>query len=120
MLPIVYGDKNRIRQVFINIIDNAIKYSSDGDTVTVTAEECDGDVQITVSDTGCGIKESDLPKVKTKFYKANHTRRGSGIGLAVADEIMTMHGGKLELKSREGEGTTVIITLPAKNKTKQE
>jgi signal transduction histidine kinase len=120
MLPIVYGDKNRIRQVFINIIDNAIKYSSDGDTVTVTAEECDGDVQITVADTGCGIKESDLPKVKTKFYKANHTRRGSGIGLAVADEIMTMHGGKLELKSREGEGTTVIITLPAKNKTKQE
>lgn len=122
MLPIVFGDKNRIRQVFINIIDNAIKYSSPGDTVTINAEEADGGVKITVVDTGCGIKESDLAKVKTKFYKANHTRRGSGIGLAVADEIVAMHDGKLELKSREGVGTTVIITLPesAKEKTSQE
>lgn len=114
MLPFVFGDKNRIRQVFINIIDNAVKYSSPGDTVTVEASEENGNVQVTVTDTGCGIKESDLAKVKTKFYKANHTRRGSGIGLAVADEIITMHGGKLNIKSREGEGTTVIITLPAK------
>ena len=114
MLPVVFGDKNRIRQVFINIIDNAVKYSSPGDTVTISAEEKEGSVVITVADTGCGIKESDLSKVKTKFYKANHTRRGSGIGLAVADEIISMHGGTLELKSREGEGTTVIITLPEK------
>lgn len=114
MLPFVYGDKNRIRQVFINIIDNAVKYSSPGDTVTIEATEADGKIQVTVSDTGCGIKESDLAKVKTKFYKANHTRRGSGIGLAVADEIIAMHGGALDIKSREGEGTTVIITLPAK------
>lgn len=115
MLPIVYGDKNRIRQVFINIIDNAVKYSSSGDTVTVTAEESDGKVRITVADTGCGISEADLSKVKTKFYKANHTRRGSGIGLAVADEIIIMHGGTLDIKSREGEGTAVTITLPAKS-----
>lgn len=114
MLPFVYGDKNRIRQVFINIIDNAVKYSSAGDTVTIEASETSGKVKVTVSDTGCGIKESDLAKVKTKFYKANHTRRGSGIGLAVADEIIAMHGGALDIKSREGEGTTVIITLPAK------
>ncbi len=114
MLPFVYGDKNRIRQVFINIIDNAVKYSSAGDTVTIEASETGGNVKVTVSDTGCGIKESDLAKVKTKFYKANHTRRGSGIGLAVADEIIAMHGGALDIKSREGEGTTVIITLPAK------
>lgn len=115
MLPIVYGDKNRIRQVFINIIDNAVKYSSPGDTVTVTAEESDGKVRITVADTGCGISEADLSKVKTKFYKANHTRRGSGIGLAVADEIIIMHGGTLDIKSREGDGTAVTITLPAKS-----
>lgn len=115
MLPFVYGDKNRIRQVFINIIDNAVKYSSPGDTVTVTAEEAGGAIRVSVADTGCGIKESDLSKVKTKFYKANHTRRGSGIGLAVADEIIAMHGGSLDIKSREGAGTTVIITLPAKS-----
>ncbi|MCR5600466.1 MAG: HAMP domain-containing histidine kinase [Ruminococcus sp.] len=114
MLPFVYGDKNRIRQVFINVIDNAVKYSSAGDTVTIKAYENGESVVITVKDTGCGIKQSDLSKVKTKFYKANHTRRGSGIGLAVADEIISMHGGTMEITSEgEGMGTTVIITLPA-------
>ena len=114
MLPFVYGDKNRIRQVFINVIDNAVKYSSAGDTVTIMAYEKGGSVVVMVTDTGCGIKSSDLSKVKTKFYKANHTRRGSGIGLAVADEIITMHGGTMDITSEgEGKGTTVIITLPA-------
>ena len=112
MLPIINGDKNRLRQVFINIIDNAIKYSNSGCTVNVEASEVDGCIQIVVEDNGCGIKASDLPRVKTKFFKANHTRRGSGIGLAVADEIITMHGGTLEVQSQENVGTTVIITLP--------
>ncbi len=115
MLPFVYGDKNRIRQVFINVIDNAVKYSEPRDTVTIKAREKDGKIVVSVKDTGCGIKESDLAKVKTKFYKANHTRRGSGIGLAVADEIIAMHGGKLDIySSGEGKGTTVTITLPPK------
>ena len=116
MLPFVCGDKNRIRQVFINIIDNAIKYSDQGGTVSITAEEADGGnaVRVTVADNGCGIKQSDLGKVKTKFYKPNHTRRGSGIGLAVADEIVAMHNGTLDIESEENVGTTVIITLPAK------
>ena len=114
MLPFVYGDKNRIRQVFINIIDNAVKYSSAGDTVTIRAFENDGNIMVSVTDTGCGIKSSDLSKVKTKFYKANHTRRGSGIGLAVADEIIAMHGGSMDITSPgDGKGTTVTITLPA-------
>jgi signal transduction histidine kinase len=112
MLPFVYGDKNRIRQVFINIIDNAIKYSDPGGHVHVEAAEHNGNIVVSVSDTGCGIKASDLPKIKTKFYKPNHTRRGSGIGLAVADEIITAHGGKLDITSEEGLGTTVTITLP--------
>ncbi len=116
MLAFVFGDKNRIRQVFINIIDNAVKYSSAGDTVTIKAMEKDDNVIVSVADTGCGIKESDLAKVKTKFYKANHTRRGSGIGLAVADEIISMHGGSMDITSKgEGMGTTVTITLPAKS-----
>ena len=117
MLPFVYGDKNRIRQVFINIIDNAIKYSDEGGLVEITAESADNDraVRITVRDHGCGIKKSDLDKVKIKFYKPNHTRRGSGIGLAVADEIVGMHNGTLEIDSEENVGTTVTITLPAKD-----
>ncbi len=112
MLPLINGDKNRLRQVFINIIDNAIKYSNPKCTVNVEASEVDGSIQIVVEDNGCGIKATDLPRVKTKFFKANHTRRGSGIGLAVADEIVTMHGGTLEVQSQENVGTTVIITLP--------
>jgi signal transduction histidine kinase len=112
MLSFVYGDKNRLRQVFINIVDNAIKYSDKGDTVSVEAYEEHGEICISVSDTGMGISKDDLPKVKTKFFKANHTRRGSGIGLAVADEIIQRHGGTLTLNSEEGVGTTVLITLP--------
>lgn len=117
MLPFVFGDKNRIRQVFINIIDNAIKYSSSGGTVTINAyeDEKEKKVVVSVTDTGCGIKPADLAKVKTKFFKANHTRRGSGIGLAVADEIITMHNGTMDITSAgEGLGTTVTIVLLAK------
>ena len=117
MLPFVFGDKNRIRQVFINIIDNAIKYSDPDGLVQITADAAEDNsaVRITVQDHGCGIKQSDLGKVKTKFYKPNHTRRGSGIGLAVADEIVTLHNGTLDIDSEEGVGTTVTITLPAKD-----
>jgi signal transduction histidine kinase len=112
MLPFINGDKNRIRQVFINVIDNAIKYSNSGSTITISAEEVGGAIQVTITDNGVGISKADLPRVKTKFFKANHTRRGSGIGLAVADEIITMHGGSLEITSELGVGTNVTITLP--------
>ncbi len=113
MLPFICGDKNRIRQVFINVIDNAIKYSDKGGLVSIQALMEDSDhIRIDVSDTGCGISKHDLPKIKTKFYKANHTRRGSGIGLAVADEIIAMHGGRLDITSEQNVGTTVTIILP--------
>ena len=111
-LPVIVGDKNRLKQVFVNVIDNAIKYSDEGDTVTVDAYTDENFVCISVSDTGCGIKAADLPKIKTKFYKANLTRRGSGIGLALADEIVKMHNGSLDIDSEENVGTTVLIRLP--------
>lgn len=108
----VIGDKNRLRQVFINIIDNALKYTEAGGTIDIVAEKNDSSVTISVADTGVGIAPEDLPKVKQKFYKANSTKHGSGIGLAVADEIVSMHGGLLEVESELGYGTTVTITLP--------
>lgn len=113
MLPFVYGDRSRLRQVFINIIDNAVKYSNAGGRVTVEALQVKSDVVILISDTGVGIAAEDLPKIKTKFYKANHTRRGSGIGLAVANEIVEMHGGSIIINSEIGKGTTVQISLPS-------
>ena len=107
-----------MRQVFVNIIDNALKYTDKGDKICVCAEQKDGCVVIRVSDTGLGIASEDLPHVTQKFYKANMTRRGSGIGLAVVDEIVTMHGGTLDIQSTYGVGTTVTITLPAMPETK--
>lgn len=108
----VYGDRNKLRQVFVNIIDNAIKYSDSGGTVTISPAVKGGRFTVTVSDIGIGIREEDLPQIKQKFFKANSTRRGSGIGLAVADEIVTRHDGSLEVASRYRSGTTVTVTLP--------
>lgn len=108
----VYGDRNRLKQVFVNIIDNALKYTEAGGSVTVSSQLDPEHVRVIVKDTGCGIPAEHLPNVKKKFYKANQLVRGSGIGLAVADEIVAMHGGTLELESKEGEGTTVTISLP--------
>ena len=112
MLPVVVGDRNRLRQVFINIIDNALKYSFADGVVNITVEVIGDKIIITVADNGCGISAEDLPKVKQKFYKANQTVRGSGIGLAVADEIVKLHNGELDIDSTEGVGTTVSIILP--------
>lgn len=112
MLPPVLADSNRMKQVFINIIDNAIKYSEESDTIKIIAKEQDGNVVISISDEGAGISAKDLPRVKEKFFKANTTKRGSGIGLAVANEIMLAHNGKLDIESEEGVGTTVYIVLP--------
>ena len=112
-LPPVYGDVDRLRQVFVNIIDNALKYTRTGGTITVSSRQDNGWVEVTISDTGCGIPAEHLPNVKKKFYKANQLVRGSGIGLAVADEIVRLHGGALEIESQEGVGTTVTISLPS-------
>lgn len=108
----VSGDPNRLKQVFINIIDNAVKYTEKGGQVLVDQFTEDGCVRITVKDTGVGIPAQDIDRIKEKFYKANKTVRGSGIGLAVADEIIKQHGGLLFIESTEGVGTTATIVLP--------
>lgn len=106
------ADPNRIKQVFVNILDNAFKYTEQGGMVSVEAF-IDGDrLIIQVLDTGCGIAQEDLPNVKMKFYKANIQVRGSGIGLAVVDELVKMHNGTLDIQSKLGIGTTVTVVLP--------
>ena len=108
----IMADRDRIKQVFINVIDNAIKYTSAGGHVVVSLFNEEACVRITISDTGCGIPAKDIDHVKEKFFKANNNVRGSGIGLAVADEIIRNHNGLLFLESTENEGTTVTIVLP--------
>jgi len=111
-LPPVMGDKSRLKQVFVNVLDNAFKYSEQGGIVAVSTVNNQNHIKILISDTGCGIPKSDLSRVKEKFFKGNSTRRGSGIGLAVSDEIICLHGGTLEISSEENKGTTVTIALP--------
>ena len=106
------GDFNRIKQVFINVIDNALKYNQPGGKIFINSKLEEGCVQVTVADTGVGIAAADLDRVKEKFFKANKTVRGSGIGLAVADEIIKQHNGLLLVDSTESVGTTVTIVLP--------
>ena len=108
----VMGDADRLKQVFINIIDNAVKYTESGGQVLINQLHEEGCARIVVSDTGVGIPAQDIDRVKEKFYKANKVVRGSGIGLAVADEIIKQHHGLLFIESTEGVGTTATIVLP--------
>lgn len=120
MLSPVLGDINRLRQVFVNIIDNALKYTTTGGTVNVVAGESEGFIHVVISDNGCGIPPEHLPNVKKKFYKANQTVPGSGIGLALADEIISMHSGKLDIESQENVGTAVTIIIPTLKQLEKE
>ncbi len=109
---VVMGDRDRLKQVFINIIDNAVKYTVGAGQVLVSANVEEACVRVTVTDTGVGIPAQDIDRVKEKFYKANKTVRGSGIGLAVADEIIKQMNGLLFIESTENVGTKVTIVLP--------
>ncbi len=111
-LPPLTGDAARIKQVLVNLLDNAVKYSRAGDRVRVDAATVENGVQIVVSDTGVGIDAAQLDKVRQKFYQTDAANPGSGIGLAMADEIVRLHGGRLELDSEAGVGTTVTVWLP--------
>lgn len=118
------ADANRLKQVFMNILDNALKYSRPGSKIFVKAEFIKRDnkdfVKIAIADQGCGISKEDLPHIKEKFYKANMTVRGSGIGLAVTNELIVLHGGELDIASEEGTGTLVTIFLPVEQAPSKE
>lgn len=111
-LPPVMGDSDRIKQVFVNILDNAVKYTQSDGRIRVETAAMPHWVQIVISDTGIGISAEDLPKVRQKFYQVDAGSPGSGIGLALADEIVRLHGGHLEIDSEYSIGTTVTVMLP--------
>ncbi len=111
-IPLIVCDRARLRQVFLNILDNAAKHGAAGKRIDASISAGDGYVDIVVRDYGAGIPPEELPRVKMKFYKGSSKARGSGIGLAVSDEIVRLHGGTLEIESTIGEGTAVTIRLP--------
>ena len=108
----VWADPARLRQVFVNLFDNAIKYSEPGGTIFLTLSRTPVTVSASIRDQGRGIAPDDLEKVKQKFFKAKNSVRGSGIGLAVVDEIVQTLGGRFDIASALGCGTTVTVTLP--------
>ena len=105
-------DTKRLRQVFLNILDNAAKHGGEGKTIDASIHKTDTAVVIDIRDYGPGIPEDEIPLVKKKFYKGSSKARGTGIGLAVCDEIVAMHNGTLDLSNAEGGGTRVRISLP--------
>ena len=112
-LPRIPGDPERLKQVFLNVLDNASKYGRDGKRIIVATELGEDCVAVSIRDFGPGIPADELPHVKEKFYKGSSKERGSGIGLAVCDEIITRHKGRLSIANAKGGGVAVTILLPA-------
>lgn len=116
-LPKIVGDRERIEQVVVNILSNAVKYTPSGGHIRLSARELSGNrVRITVEDDGVGIPAADVPRLFERFYRVDKARSraagGTGLGLAIAKEIVEQHEGKIALASEYGKGTTVTITLP--------
>jgi two-component system phosphate regulon sensor histidine kinase PhoR len=121
-LPLVWADADRVAQVLVNLLDNAIKYSHPGGVVIIRLSAADDGafVRTEVQDEGIGIPAGDLPQIGQRFYRTDKARArdrrdvqsGSGLGLSIARALVEAHGGRLTLKSREGAGTTVTFTLP--------
>ena len=111
---LVKADKERIRQVIINLVHNAIKFSRPGETITALTKEKAGMAAITIADQGIGIPKDDLSHIFVRFYKADKSRsgQGSGMGLAIAKHLVQAHGGNISAASEEGKGTAITFTLP--------
>ncbi|MDR0293023.1 MAG: cell wall metabolism sensor histidine kinase WalK [Oscillospiraceae bacterium] len=118
----ISGDRDRIEQVLINLIINAIRYTPEGGRIDIEADSEPEAVVISVRDNGIGIPEEDLPYIFERFYRVDKARSrsmgGTGLGLAIAKEIMDSHGGSINVQSRQGEGTSVTLTLPLDGKGK--
>ena len=113
LLPTLDGDPERLRQVFCNVLDNAAKHGGSGKRITASIRQEDDAEVIRVRDYGPGVPVEELPYIKKKFYKGSSKARGSGIGLAVCDEIIRLHGGEFTIGNAEGGGCEVTIRLPA-------
>jgi signal transduction histidine kinase len=110
--PIIYGDANRLKQVFLNIVDNAIKFSHENGIINLSFAMEDKFVVVTVEDHGIGISDEHLRRVKDRFFQVNPLNGGTGLGLAITQQLIELHGGTMEMESELGHGTSVIVKLP--------
>jgi heavy metal sensor kinase len=112
----VFGDADALRQVFFNLLDNAVKYTPQGGSVTICGNSGDGEVVIGVSDTGIGIPSASVARVFDRFYRVDKSRSrelgGTGLGLSITKALVERHRGRIELESAEGKGSTFRVYLP--------
>jgi two-component system phosphate regulon sensor histidine kinase PhoR len=115
-VPVIRADPTRLQEVLCNLLDNAVKYSHPGGKIRLQANRLNDDVVLTVSDTGVGISEADLPRIFERFYRTDKARSrelgGTGLGLSIVKHIAQMHGGTVEAESTFGQGTSIRVTLP--------
>jgi signal transduction histidine kinase len=115
-LPPVHADPARLAQVLINLLNNAYKYTPEGGHIRVRAWQQDGFVHCAVSDTGIGISPQDQAKLFTKFFRSDNPaareRRGAGLGLCIVKNMVELQGGRIEVESQLGQGTTFVFTVP--------
>jgi two-component system, OmpR family, phosphate regulon sensor histidine kinase PhoR len=124
-LPPVRADKDRLMQVFVNILDNAVKFTQDAGGIIIEATEDAGDsISVFITDTGTGIPESEVARLGERFYRVDKTRSrdlgGTGLGLSIVKHLMIAHGGRLEIASRLGRGTKVSLYFPLEHGNKEE
>ena len=114
--PPVDGDPERLRQIFSNLLDNAIKFNQSGGRIAITAGAADGQLRVSIEDTGIGIPETDLPRIFERFYRVDKARSrelgGTGLGLAIVKHLVELHGGSVSAASRVDRGTTFTLLLP--------
>jgi two-component system, OmpR family, phosphate regulon sensor histidine kinase PhoR len=117
-LPLLEADDSRLQEVIYNLLDNAVKYSQPGGTVSLRAAVAGDRVRISVADQGIGIRETDLPRIFERFYRADKARSGelvgTGLGLSIVKHIVQLHGGAVEAESEPGKGTTISVLLPVR------
>ncbi|MBN1546990.1 MAG: GHKL domain-containing protein, partial [Syntrophaceae bacterium] len=115
-LPHIRGDRDRLSQILINILDNAVKYTPEEGRITLEVSRVEGDTVIRISDTGIGIPKSEIPKLGERFYRVDKTRSrqlgGTGLGLSIVKHLMKAHGGRMIIDSNPGKGTTVSLYFP--------
>lgn len=120
-LPALVGDGDRLAQVFTNLVDNALKFTPAGGQITLSAVNAGVEMEISITDTGEGIPGEALPRLFDRFYQVDRSRaggekRGAGLGLAIVQEILQAHGGRISVRSKVGHGTTFVIHLPLAQK----
>lgn len=119
-LPIYRGDRDKIEQVLINLVSNALKYTPDGGRIEIFAGKIYNEIYVKVKDNGIGIPKEDIGRIFERFYRVDKARTrqagGTGLGLAIAKEIVEAHGGRITIQSEVGKGSEVMFTLPIRRK----